>query len=218
MSEKPRLYGYFRSSSSWRVRLALAVKGVAYDHAPVNLLKGEHLAFDYGVVSPLHAVPALVIDGHTLTESMAIIEYLEETRPEPALLPHHPALRAKVREICQLVAADIQPLQNLRVLKHVDETFQVGGEGKKAWAAHWIDRGFTALEKILEDVAGECCVGDHLTMADLFLVPQVYSANRFGVELGKFPTIARVEAALSKRPEFEAAHPSKQPDCPAELR
>lgn len=218
MTATPRLYGYFRSSSAWRVRLALALKGIAFETVPVNLLKGEHLAFDYGVISPLHAVPALVIDGHTLTESMAILEYLEETHPTPPLLPRHPALRAKVREIAQLVVSDIQPVQNLRVLKKLDADYQAGADGKQAWARHWITEGFVAVEKVIEQTAGEYSVGDQLTMADVCLVPQVYNARRFGVELDPFPTLAAVEARLSKLPAFEAATPARQPDCPPDLR
>lgn len=218
MSQKPTLYTYFRSSSAWRVRLALAVKGIEYDAVAVNLLKGEHLSADYGAVNPLHAVPALVIDGHVLTESVAIIEYLEETRPAPPLLPTDPATRAQVRQLAQIIVSDIQPVQNMRVLKKLDADHNVGADGKQAWAHHWISEGFVALEKVLEQTSGRFSVGDEVTLADLCLVPQVYNARRFGVELSAFPLVSAIESRLAALPVFASSHPTQQPDCPLELR
>lgn len=215
---KPRLYTYFRSSSAWRVRLALAVKGVEYDAVPVNLLKGEQLSADYADVNPLRAVPALVIDGQTLTESTAIIEYLEETRPSPPLLPNDPIGRAHTRRLAQIVVSDIQPVQNLRVLKKLDADHQVGADGKQAWARHWIAEGFVAFEKVLEQTSGRFSVGDDVTLADLCLLPQVYNARRFGVALDPFPLLSAIESRLAELPAFASSHPTKQPDCPPELR
>lgn len=213
-----KLYSYFRSSSAWRVRIALAWKGIPYEYAAVNLLKGEQRSFEFGIVNPLHAVPALVIDGHTLAESLPIVEYLEETRPAPALLPHHPFLRAKARQIAELVASDTQPLQNLRVLEKLDREYKAGDEGRKAWARHWIAEGLGVVEKVLGETAGTYCVGEQVTVADVFLVPQVANARRFGVDLAPFPGVVRIDATLGALDAFRAAVPGRQPDCPPELR
>lgn len=218
MSDKPRLYTYFRSSSAWRVRIALALKGVEYEPVPVNLLKSEQLSPAYAEINPLHAVPTLVIDGHTLTESTAIIEYLEETRPDPPLLPRDPVQRARARQLAQLVASDIQPVQNLRVLEKLDADHDVGARGKQAWARHWITEGFDALEKLLAQTSGRYCVGDEVSLADLCLLPQVYNARRFEVALDAFPVLTAIEARLAELPTFAQAHPTRQPDCPPDLR
>lgn len=214
----PVLHGYFRSSSAWRVRLALHLKGIEFETRAVNLLRGEQLSPEYGRVSPLHAVPALEMDGRTFVESMAILEYLEETRPEPALLPKSPADRALARAMAQLVVADIQPVQNLRVLKKLDEEHAIGQAGRARWARHFIAEGFGAFERMLEGSNGRVCVGEAVSFADVCLVPQVYNARRFELDLTPYPTIVRIDEALRSHPAFELAHPSKQPDCPAELR
>lgn len=158
-------------------------------------------------------VPALVIDGHTLADSLSIIEYLDETRPDPPLLPRDdPFKKALARQVSQTIASGIQPIQNLSVLKYL------GDERKTEWGHHWINKGFCNLEKILERTSGKYCVGDEITMADLCLVPQVYNANRFKVDMSQFPVISRINDDLSKLEAFKASHPSKQPDCPEELR
>jgi maleylacetoacetate isomerase len=210
MSALPILYSYFRSSASWRVRIALAYKKIDYEYRAVNLIKdgGEQKQAAYMALNPSGLVPALVIDGHTLGQSVAILEYLEESRPEPRLLPTDLFQRAVVRQMVQIIAADTQPVQNLRVLNHVEK---IGGN-KQEWAQHYIALNFTALETLLLRHAGRCCVGDQLSMADVCLVPQLANANRFGVDLSKFPTITRIGASLAERPEFKAAHPDNQPD------
>jgi maleylacetoacetate isomerase len=204
------LYSYFRSSASWRVRIALAYKKVEYEYRAVNLVKdgGEQKKAAYMALNPSGLVPALAIDGHTLGQSVAILEYLEETRPEPPLLPADAFLRAVVRQMVQIIAADTQPVQNLRVLNHVEKL----GGNKQEWAQHYIALNFAALEELLLRHAGRCCVGDELTMADLCLVPQLANAHRFGVDVSKYPTITRIAAGLADRPEFKAAHPDNQPD------
>ncbi|XP_062973970.1 maleylacetoacetate isomerase isoform X2 [Elgaria multicarinata webbii] len=212
-SAKPVLYTYFRSSCSWRVRIALALKRIAYDQAPVNLVKdgGQQLSSEFQTVNPMQQVPALKIDGITLSQSLAIIEYLEETRPNPKILPQDPKKRAQVRMISDHITSGIQPLQNLTVLQQV-------GEKKLDWAQHCISRGFKALEQILQETAGRYCVGNEVTMADLCLVPQVYNAERFKVDLTPYPTISKINKALLELEAFQTSHPSRQPDTPSELR
>lgn len=173
-NSQPILYSYWRSSCSWRVRICLNLKEIPYDIKPISLIKsgGEQHCNEYREVNPMEQVPALQIDGHTLIESMSIMQYLEETRPQRTLLPQDFHKRAKVREICEVISAGIQPLQNLIVLIHVGE------EKKKEWAQHWITRGFRAVEKLLSTSAGKYCVGDEITLADCCLVPQVFNARR----------------------------------------
>uniref|UniRef100_A0A8D0BU65 Maleylacetoacetate isomerase n=1 Tax=Salvator merianae TaxID=96440 RepID=A0A8D0BU65_SALMN len=210
---KPVLYTYFRSSCSWRVRIALALKGIAYDQSPVNLMKdgGQQLTSEFQTVNPMQQVPALKIDGIILSQSLAIIEYLEETRPNPRLLPEDPKKRAQVRMIAEHIASGIQPLQNLSVLQQM-------GEKKLEWAQQCISHGFKALEQILKETAGRYCIGNEVTVADLCLVPQVYNAERFKVDLTAYPTICRINKALLELEEFRISHPSCQPDTPSELR
>uniref|UniRef100_A0A8C3U7V6 maleylacetoacetate isomerase n=1 Tax=Catharus ustulatus TaxID=91951 RepID=A0A8C3U7V6_CATUS len=185
-SSQPILYSYFRSSCSWRVRIALALKGISYDLVPVNLIK----------------------DGG---QQLAIINYLEETHPNPRLLPQDPKKRAQVRMIADHIVSGIQPLQNLSVLKQM-------GEKKMEWAQNCITSGFQALEQILQHTAGRYCVGDEVSMADLCLAPQVANAERFKVDMGPYPTITRINKALLELEAFKISHPSRQPDTPAELR
>jgi len=203
--QKPRLHNFWRSGASWRVRIALHWKKIDYEYIAVNLTKGEQKEEKYASKNPSMLVPALEIDGHTLTESIAIIEYLDETRPDHPLLPKNPYERAKVRQISETIASGIQPLQNLKVLNYI-------GEKKMEWAKHWVTSGFESLEKILHETSGKYCFGDSITMADCCLVPQVYSANRFGVDMSKFPIIARVHKELTLVPEFISAHADKCPD------
>ncbi|KAJ8390818.1 hypothetical protein AAFF_G00099500 [Aldrovandia affinis] len=213
LQNKPVLHGYFRSSCSWRVRIALALKGIEYDQVPVNLIKdgGQQVTDQYKTLNPMQQVPALVIDGITLLQSLAIIQYIEETRPGPKLLPSDPHARAQVRMISDLIASGIQPLQNLHVLQKI-------GEEKVQWAQYFILRGFEALEPLLKQTAGKFCVGDEISMADLCLVPQVYNAERFKVDVSQFPTIERLNQTLTEIEAFKVSHPSCQPDTPADLR
>ncbi|XP_011764004.2 maleylacetoacetate isomerase isoform X2 [Macaca nemestrina] len=211
---KPILYSYFRSSCSWRVRIALALKGIDYETVPINLIKdgGQQFSKDFQALNPMKQVPALKIDGITIHQSLAIIEYLEETHPTPRLLPQDPKKRASVRMISDLIAGGIQPLQNLSVLKQVGEEFQL------TWAQNAIISGFNALEQILQSTAGTYCVGDEVTMADLCLVPQVANAERFKVDCTPYPTISSINKRLLVLEAFQVTHPCRQPDTPTELR
>ncbi|XP_018013646.1 maleylacetoacetate isomerase [Hyalella azteca] len=210
--DKLVLYSYFRSSSAWRIRLVLAMKGVEYEYSAVNLLKGEQTGEDFLKLNPLGQVPALLTEGQVITQSAAIFEYLEEKYPEPALLPKDKLLRAKVREASQVIVAGIQPLQNLKVIQALPE------EQRKPWAADAIIKGFTALEKLLEKSSGKYCVGDAVSWADCCLVPQIFNAGRFGVDMAAFPIISRIGAALGELEAFKAAHPTQMSDCPADLK
>ncbi|XP_031703771.1 maleylacetoacetate isomerase isoform X2 [Anarrhichthys ocellatus] len=210
---KPVLHGYFRSSCSWRVRIAFALKGIEYDQVPVNLIKdgGQQLTEQYKKLNPMLQVPAVEIDGITLCQSLAVIQYVDETRPGPRLLPADPKKRAQVRMISDVIASGIQPLQNLHVIQKI-------GAEKVQWAQHFIDRGFQALEPILKQTAGKYCVGDEISMADICLVPQVYNAERFKVDVGQYPTIDRLNQTLLEIEAFKVTNPSCQPDTPADLR
>ncbi|XP_054894573.1 maleylacetoacetate isomerase isoform X1 [Poeciliopsis prolifica] len=210
---KPVLHGYFRSSCSWRVRIAFALKGIEYDQVAVNLIKdgGQQLTEQYKTLNPMQQVPAVEIDGITLSQSLAVIQYIDETRPGPRLLPADPKARAQVRMISDLIASGIQPLQNLSVLQKI-------GAEKLPWAQHYINRGFQALEPILKQTAGKYCVGDEISLADICLVPQVYNAERYKVDVGQYPTIKRLNDTLVEIEAFKLSHPSRQPDTPAELQ
>lgn len=210
---KPILHGYFRSSCSWRVRIAFALKGVEYEQVPVNLIKdgGQQYSSQYKTLNPMQQVPAVEIDGITLSQSLAVIQYIDETRPGQRLLPEDPQKRAQVRMISDLIASGIQPLQNLYVIQKI-------GAEKVQWAQHFINRGFQALEPILKETAGKYCVGDEISIADICLVPQVYNAERFKVDLEQYPTIKRLNAALLTMDAFRTSHPSCQPDTPDELQ
>ncbi|XP_026789775.3 maleylacetoacetate isomerase isoform X3 [Pangasianodon hypophthalmus] len=210
---KPVLHGYFRSSCSWRVRIAFALKGIEYDQVPVNLVKdgGQQLTDQYKTVNPMQQVPAVTIDGITLSQSLAIIQYIDETRPGPRLLPADPQQRAQVRMISDLIASGIQPLQNLHVIQKI-------GAEKVQWAQHFINKGFNALESILKQTSGTYCVGNEISMADICLVPQVYNAERFKVDLDQYPTIKRINQTLMELEAFKVSHPTCQPDTPDDLR
>ncbi|XP_020343610.1 maleylacetoacetate isomerase isoform X1 [Oncorhynchus nerka] len=210
--KKPILHGYFRSSCSWRVRIAFALKGIEFDQVPVNLIKdgGQQLTDQYKALNSMQQVPAVQIDGITLSQSLAVIQYIEETRPGPRLLPADPKKRAQVRMISDLIASGIQPVQNLYVLQKI-------GAEKLQWAQHFIQRGFEALEPILKETASKYCVGDEISMADICLVPQVYNAERFKVDVDQFPTIKRLNQTLMKVEAFKVSHPSCQPDTPADI-
>lgn len=217
MNGKPVLYSYFRSSASWRLRIALAHKGIDYDYKPVHLVKGQQKGDEYKSLNPMGQVPTLQIDGLTLTQSLPIIEYLDETRPENRLLPQEPADRVMVRRLAEIINSGIQPVQNFSVLVKLAE--MTGNDGDKAvWGKEWITRGFDALEPEIAKTAGQYSFGDAVTMADLALVPQVYNANRFKVDMTKYPTITRVHANLVELEAFKKADPTAQPDCPAELK
>ncbi len=212
-----KLYTYFRSSAAYRVRIALNLKGLPYEAVPVHLVRhgGEHLQGDYRAINPSALVPALDDDGAMLTQSMAIVEYLEETHPDVPLLPAEPLARARVRALAQMVACDIHPLNNLRVLRYLVRTLNVADDAKNDWYRHWVREGFAAIEAQLARASetGRFCHGDKPTLADCFLVPQAYNAQRFDVDLAAYPTIARINDACAELPAFIAAHPAQQPDA-----
>ena len=206
------LYHYWRSSCSWRVRWALGLKQVTYSAFPVNLLKGEHLSEDFLALNPSGLVPALKVDGKDLTESLSILEWLEESFPAKPLLPSEPMGRAEVRELAYRIACGIQPVQNLRVMQYYSPDPKVRAE----YARHWISKGFEALEARLSTTAGTYAYGNQLTIADLCLVPQVYNALRFQVDISQYPAISRVnENCLSGR-ECQLAAPHNQQGAQAQ--
>ncbi|TCI11471.1 maleylacetoacetate isomerase [Dyella soli] len=213
------LYGYWRSSAAYRVRIALNLKGLAYESRPVHLVRdgGEQHAPDYQALNPQELVPCLVDNGQVFTQSMAIIEYLEETRPEPALLPADPVGRARVRTLAQAVSCDIHPLANLRVLQHLVTQFEADDAAKGVWSRHWITLGLQALESMLAGnvATGRFCHGDTPTMADACLIPQVYNAVRWKLPLDDYPTIRRINEACLALEAFQQAVPEAQPDAPA---
>ena len=211
-----RLYTYFRSSAAYRVRIALGLKGLAYEAVPVHLLRhgGEQRQAPYLAINPAGLVPALDDDG-LLTQSMAIIEYLDETHPQVPLLPADARGRARVRALAQMVACDIHPIGNLRVLRYLAHTLGVADDARQAWSQHWIAEGFAAIEALLASSpdTGRFCHGDTPTLADCCLVPQVFNARRFGVDLTAYPTIAAIDAACAALDAFAAAHPANQADA-----
>jgi maleylpyruvate isomerase len=211
-----KLYSYFRSSAAYRVRIALNLKGLAYETVPVHLLKdgGQQLSEGYRQVNPAGLVPALADGDWTIGQSMAILEYLEETHPEPALLPAGAKPRARVRSIAQLIACDIHPLNNLRVLKYLKHELQADDEARDAWYRHWIGQGLAAVESLLagHPDTGRYCHGDQPTFADLCLVPQVFNARRFGCDLSAVPTVLRIDSACAELDAFRKAAPDNQPD------
>ena len=212
-----RLYDFFRSSAAYRVRIALNLKSIEPDERTfVHLRMGNQRAQDYLALNPQGLVPALATDdGHVLTQSLAIIEYLDETRPEPPLLPRDPAARARVRAIALQIACEIHPLDNLRVLNYLVGTLGVAREQKDGWYRYWIDVGFEALERTLsrDRDTGRFCHGDRPTLADICLVPQIANARRFDIDLSPYPTLTRIETACNDLPAFAAAAPARQPDA-----
>jgi maleylacetoacetate isomerase len=211
-----KLYGYFRSSAAYRVRIALNLKALAVEHAFVHLRKGAQRADDYMALNPQGLVPMLATDdGARFTQSLAIIEWLEETHPQPPLLPRDPAGRARVRAIALAIACDIHPLNNLRVLKYLAGPLGIPEEKRDVWYRHWCDAGLEALEAQLarESATGRYCHGDAPTLADVCLVPQLANARRLAVELTRYPTLLRIDAACAALPQFADAAPERQPDA-----
>src|SRR5690606_16438554 len=212
-----QLYSYFRSSAAFRVRIALNLKGLSYEYLGVHLLKdgGQQLAESYRALNPSALVPTLVDGDAVIGQSLAIMEYLDETHPQPALLPADPVGRARVRAIAQTIACDTHPLNNLRVLKYLKRDLQVSEEAKNDWYRHWVKLGLESVEAMLarSSSTGRYCHGDTPTLADLCLVPQVYNARRFDCDLSALPTIPRIDAACRELPAFDLAAPEKQPDA-----
>jgi maleylpyruvate isomerase len=209
------LHNYFRSSTSFRVRIALALKGVSFAQSFRHLRKGEQRAPDYLALNPQGLVPTLDIDGLHLTQSMAILEYLEETRPEPPLLPKDAGGRARVRSLALMIACEIHPLGNLRVLQDLTSRFGADEAALAAWFRHWANETFGPLEARLsrDNETGRFCHGDQPTLADVCLVPQVINNKRFNVDMQPYPTIARISAECLTLPAFAGAMPERQPDA-----
>ncbi len=209
-----KLYSYFRSSAAYRVRIALNLKGLPYGMVPIHLTKdgGRQHTPEFRVINPLARVPALELSGgEVLTQSLAIIEYLDETQPEPPLLPKDALGRAKSRAIAQMIACDIHPLNNLIALQYLKRHLKHEQPDIDTWYHHWITQGFTALEEMIS--SGPYACGPRITVADICLVPQVANARRFKVPLDKFPKIVAIDAACLKLPAFDKARPENQPDA-----
>ncbi len=213
------LYGYFRSSAAYRVRIALHLKGLACEQRFVHLVRdgGEQHLPDYRQINPQELVPTLMVDGQPLSQSIAICEYLEEVHPQPPLLPADPLARAYVRGIMSAIACDIHPLNNLRVLTYLTDPAGLSDAAKQDWYRHWVEIGLAALEALIarHDSTGKCCHGDDPTLADVFLIPQLFNARRFQIPLDAYPRLYAIESHCNSLPAFQAAHPSVQPDAAA---
>jgi maleylacetoacetate isomerase/maleylpyruvate isomerase len=207
------LYNYFRSSASYRVRIALALKGLDYDYKAVHLQKNEHLGESYAAVSAARLVPLLKDGDRVVTQSLAIIEYLEETHPKPPLLPQDPAARARVRTLALDIACEIHPLNNLRVLRYLVHDLKVAEDDKNRWYRHWVETGLETVERQLAAAPGRYCHGDQPTLADCVLVPQIFNAQRFECRLDHVPNVMRVFEACMALEAFEGTRPEKCPDA-----
>ena len=208
-----KLYNYFRSSASFRVRIALQLKGLAYDYIPVHLARGDHRKPEYAALLPDLLVPVLEVDGQRLGQSMAIMEYLDETHPAPALLPKDATARARVRSLAQIVACEVHPLNNLRVLQYLVHELKADEPAKNAWYRHWVGVGLQAYEAHLAEQPGAFSHGDAPTLADCCLVPQIFNAQRFDCDLSGLPRTMAVFDACMKLPAFQQAQPSACPDA-----
>lgn len=206
-----KLHGYWRSTAAYRVRIALALKGVDAGRAAIDLRKAEQGGAAYRAINPQGLVPALEVDGRVLIQSVAIIEWLDEVFPDPPLLPADPWGRAHARGLASIIASDIHPLNNLRVLQRLRDDLHASEPAVTAWIAEWVTRGFQALETLLPERGWS--FGDRPGLADCCLVPQVYSAQRFGVDLLPFPKVRRIAALALEHPAFATAHPVRQPDA-----
>ena len=210
-----KLYSYFRSSAAYRVRIALNLKSLPYEYLPVHLVKGEQRDERYRALNPQALVPMLVDDGEAITQSMAIIEYLDEKFPDPPLLPPTPDARARVRSVAQAIACDIHPLNNLRVLKYLTSTLGASEDAKNAWYRHWIELGLAAIEARLaaDSRTGAFCHGATPTLADICLVPQLANARRYDFSIEAYPTLGRIESHCLELDAFARAAPDRQPDA-----
>jgi len=207
---RPVLYEAPRSSAAYRARIALNLKGVDYESRPVNLLEGEQRSDDYRELNPQGLVPMLEIDGHRLTQSLAIIVYLDQQFPDPPLVPRDPADGAHVRAMALSIACDIHPLNNLRVLKYLSGPLGLSQEQRDSWYDHWVTEGLSALEAMAGPGAGRFLFGDEPTIADVCLVPQLFNARRFNVPIDDYPTLLRAEENANRLEAFAAAHPDRQ--------
>ncbi|MGB3316388.1 MAG: maleylacetoacetate isomerase [Albidovulum sp.] len=209
-----KLYTYWRSTASYRVRIALNLKGVTYAPVPVDLVKGTQRNADYAALNPSGLVPVLALDdGTVLTQSLAIIDWLEATHPEPPLLPTDAVQRARVLAAAHLIAMDVHPVNNLRVVQHLGTQFNATAEDKAAWMRHWMALGFNALQQMI-DPATPFAFGDTPTLADICLVAQIYNARRWGLDLTPYPRLTAIDARARALPAFDMAGPDAQPDAP----
>ena len=212
-----KLYDYFRSSAAYRVRIALRLKKLDYQQIPVHLIKdgGHQFRPEYRALNPQARVPSLDVDGAIFTQSLAIIEYLDETHPQPAFLPADAAGRARARAMAQLIACDIHPLNNLAPLNYLKDTMGQNEEAIKAWYRHWVETGLAALETLVTSQLrkGDFCIGERPGIAEICLVPQLFNARRYKSDLSVCPTLVKIDAACNALPEFAAAAPDKQPDA-----
>jgi maleylacetoacetate isomerase len=219
MSEPLQLYSYWRSSAAYRVRIGLNLKGLAYEIVPVHLVQdgGQQHSDAYRALNPQELIPTLGHGQRRMGQSLAILEYLDEVWPEPPLLPATARARQRVRSLALLVACDVHPLNNLRVLQYFEREWNVPQPERNAWVKHWIEDGFRAAEALLagHPSTGDFCEGEAPTLADCCLIPQIYNARRFGVDMAAYPTLERIEAACLALPAFDAARPENQPDAPA---
>jgi maleylacetoacetate isomerase len=210
------LRSYWRSSCSWRVRIGLHWKGLPYKTAAVHLVAegGQQHGETHRALNPMREVPVLLVNGKPLAQSLAILEYLEETHPHPPLLPEEPIDRARVRQMAEVINSGIQPIQNLRVMQRLGKEFQLEKPDQVEWSRGWIHFGFEALHRLVESHGGTYCFGDQVSLADLCLIPQIYNARRFQVDMNAFPRLVEIETRLHTLPAFIQAHPDQQPDAP----
>lgn len=214
-----QLYNYFRSSASYRVRIALHYKGLEFIYKPIHLIEngGQQYSPEYKKLNPSSEVPALAHDGQVICQSVAIIEYLDEVFPNPALYPKEPGLKARTRQLCEIINC-VQPMQNLRTLKYLETGFLLPEEQKINWLNQWIPMAFQAFEENLKHLSGKYCIGDHVTAADLFLIPQIFAVQRYNIDTSKYPLINKVNNNCLELECFKKAHPFSQPDTPSDLR
>lgn len=210
------LYSYFRSSAAFRVRIALHLKNLDFEYRPVHLLNngGEHHSAGYRQINPLEEVPTLIHEGFAIGQSMAILNYLDDLKPEPRLFPLDPKMRAQVIQLCEAVNSSIHPIQNLKVQQELEKRFQADAQAKEDWARHWIRQGFEGIEKIVAKHSGSFAMGPDLTAADLYLIPQVFNAERYKLEMSAFPKIKTIYLNCMKLKPFVDADPFHQIDTP----
>lgn len=210
-----KLYTFFRSSAAFRVRIALNLKGLQYESVPKAFARNEHRAPEYLALNPQGLIPALAVDGVVLSQSLAIIEYLNDRHPAPPLLPDDPIDRARVRSMALAIACEIHPLNNLRVLNYLRDPLQQNDDGVGTWYRHWVSEGFRGLELQAREFSakGRYCFGDAVSLADVLLVPQMFNARRFKTDLAPFPTLVGISTHLEALPAFAAARPEVQPDA-----
>lgn len=212
------LYNYFRSSTSYRVRLALHMKELDFEYRPVNLLKGEQHSSDYRAINPLGGVPSLVHNGKIIPDSVAIIEYINEVFPGPTFFPNDPYLKARIRQTCEVINAYMHPMGNLRTLKYMEQHHGYSQGQKDEWVNHWGTIGLETLETTLKEFSGTYSFGEQITMTDLFLIPQLLTCQRYKMDISKYSTLVKINENCLKLKAFQQAHPFKQIDTPEEFK